>query len=62
MDPSLIHHDPLDVQMLDFSGLATFWDDVSPTDKSKIRENYSLHSGQVFSENLTNYSIAWKLE
>jgi hypothetical protein len=31
-------------------------------DKSKIRENYSSHSGQVFSENLSNYSIVWTLE
>jgi hypothetical protein len=31
MDPSLIHHDPLDVQMSDFSGLATFWGYISLT-------------------------------
>jgi hypothetical protein len=30
MDPSLIHHDPLDVQMSDFSGLAAFGGYISP--------------------------------
>jgi hypothetical protein len=31
MDPSLIRHDLLDVQMSDFSGLATFLGYISPT-------------------------------
>jgi hypothetical protein len=31
MKPSLIHHDLLDVQMSDFSGLDNFWRYISPT-------------------------------
>jgi hypothetical protein len=31
MDPSLVYHDPLDVQMSDFSGLNNFWGFISPT-------------------------------